>query len=66
MTGTYAPDVVAVEVLVEQDQITPMRIVGKTLIAAVTGAFPVRIREEQGTQPATQLLCDFQQVQELP
>src|ERR1700756_358000 len=46
MTGTEPRTVVAVEILVEQDQVTPMRVVLELGRSAVDGATSIRITQK--------------------
>ncbi|HYX59139.1 MAG TPA: hypothetical protein VE888_09030, partial [Streptosporangiaceae bacterium] len=59
--GTQPGSVVAVEVLVEQDQVTPVRVVLKEPGSAVDGALPVTVPQEGADQAAGQLLGHLEQ-----
>src|SRR5437870_5196654 len=54
MTGANASAVVAVEVLVKQEQVAPMRVLLELLCAAVDGTPTLRIAQEKARQPARQ------------
>ena len=51
VTGPQPPAGVAVEVLVEQEVITPVRVVRVACEGAVAGPRPALLRHEQGTEP---------------
>src|SRR6516162_7872009 len=56
MAGADARAVVAVKILVEQNQVSPMRVHLKFLIASVNGTAPILIPQENPGQ-ATRKLC---------
>ena len=47
MTGAKALAIVAVKVFVKQDQVSPVRIVGETPIAAVAGSGALSVGQEK-------------------
>ena len=55
VAGAHAAAGVAVEVLVKQDQVLPVRIVGEAGVAAVAGAPPVRRRRKRRASRAREL-----------
>src|SRR3712207_1050164 len=59
MARAHAGAVVAVEVLVEEHVVTPVRIVLEGRVAAEDGAPPVLIADEDADQPARQLIGDL-------
>jgi len=66
MTGAKARSVVAVEVLVEQQQIPPVRVVLEGFGAPVDGPASLRISQEDAGQPLGEILGDFVQRQAAP
>jgi hypothetical protein len=63
MGGPNAAAVVAVEILVEQDQIPPVGIVLEQLDITVEGAATIVATPEQVDQAVLQLQGDFPQIQ---
>ena len=66
MTCSEAGSIVAVEVLVEQDVIPPMRIFLELLRSTVNRTSSVFILQEDAGQPARKLLGYFEERQVLP
>jgi hypothetical protein len=64
--GAQSGAVVAVEVLVEQDEVAPVRVGLELLRAAVDRAAPVAIDEERGDQTAGQFAGNLGQRHSLP
>jgi len=61
-----AGSIVAVEILVEQKQISPVRIVLKLARASVDRTLAVGVRQESGDQPVRNLFPNLIQVQIIP
>src|SRR6266540_7303137 len=61
MAGTNATAVVTVEVLVEQDQIAPVRIGLESFVRSVHRSASVGAAQEGARQPARDLRCHFGQ-----
>src|SRR5437879_467715 len=66
VTGTNAGAVVAVEVLVEEDEVAPVRIGGEALHAAVDRAPPIRVAQEDPRESPGELRGDLPQGHHLP
>src|SRR4051812_24091997 len=62
----HAAPVLAVEVLVEQQQFAPVRVGGKARVRAVAGAAAVRAGQEQARQPRRQVVRDRAQIHPPP
>src|SRR6516165_2757313 len=66
MAGTQSRAVLAVEVLVEQDVVTPVRIFLELLRSSIDRAPAAGVTKKDARQPTTDLFCDFKQVQVPP
>src|SRR5262245_61957517 len=62
--GPDAPPLVAVEVLVEQDKVAPVRVLLEAVRVAVDGPAAVAPAQEQAGEPAGQLGGDLPEVQQ--
>src|SRR5690606_17146705 len=58
VAGATAAAVVAVEVLVEEHVVAPVRIVGPAAVVAVAGTASAAVGEEERAETALQLACD--------
>src|SRR5262245_47254690 len=66
MAGAHAAAVVAVEVLVEEQQLAPLRIALESLGVSVDRTAAVRVAQEGAYEPARQFGRDFAEVHPLP
>src|SRR5262245_11288344 len=57
--------VVAVEVLIEEDEVAPVRIVLECCVPAMHWASPGRITDKDGLEAASDLRCDLEQVHQV-
>ena len=61
VAGAEPCSIVAVEILVEQDQVAPVRIFLEFLCASVDRPTAIRVAKERGGKPALDLLCHLEQ-----
>src|SRR5258707_15567513 len=65
VTGPQPASGVPIEVLVEEDVVTPVRVVGVACEGAVARPRPALLRNEQGAEPLRELVCHASEVCEL-
>ena len=63
MAGSQSLACIAMKVLMKQDKILPLWILGEALVGTMAGASAVGVGKEKGNQPTFDFLRHFQEVQ---